>query len=180
MAKKKVKFNRNEIWIEAIDDIQWVFSLMDEKCYERMSTYIGDDKWYEIKHNTQKLKEYIKNLTPNRECCYEKRGHYRLPVTATEQEDLFAEEKFVFVQEDNLMFWLESKELRDLNYDYPEENLKQVEYVPLSICGVDGNEFVDDQRVVYFTKATVKVITGEDAEILQGHLKGDGSEILYS
>jgi len=111
---------------------------------------------------------------------YEKRGHYRLPVTATEQKDLFMEEKYVFVQEENLMFWLESKGLRDLNYDYPVENLKQAKHIPLSICGIDGNEFVDDQRVVYINKATIKTINAEEVEILQGHLKGDGSDILYS
>ena len=183
----KDEFNPIDFHLETIDDIKDLMDIVTHHLYEHIDPYMTSEKFDELKHNLKKLKHYVKGEETETETesetyffPYQQRGHFRLPVTANEQHELFLNDKYVYVQSDNLMFWLESKELRDLNYDYPEDNLQQVKHIPLSICGIDGNEFVDDQRVVYIERTTIKVIDGEEVEILQGHLKGDGSDILYS
>lgn len=126
---------------------------------------------------TKTVKNYDKN--------YYSRGHFRPPLTVKDQKELHNEDKIIFVVEDNLLFWAENNFdegfLTSINaYDYPDSILKHCEVIPMSICGIDGKEFEKDTRVIYTDKTTVKVINGEEVEILQGHLKGNGSEILYS
>ena len=113
------------------------------------------------------------------------RGFYRKPLTYNDQKNMLENDKAIYIQGDELLTWAESKFnedfLGEINaYDYPQNILEHTEHIPLNICGVDGNEFKDEQRVVYINKNYITVITGEESDILQGRLKGEGSNILYS
>jgi hypothetical protein len=109
------------------------------------------------------------------------RGFYRKPVTANEQINMFKKDKLLYVLDENLLFWAEkSLQGYEIDYDNPQAIINYCDVIPLAICGVDGNEFEKETRVVYTKETSVKVINGEEQDILQGRKRGDGSEILFS
>ena len=109
------------------------------------------------------------------------RGFYRKPLTVNNQINMFKEDKLLYVLDENLLFWAEkSLQGYEIDYDNPQEIINYCDVIPLAICGVDGNEFEKETRVVYTKETSVKVINGEEQDILQGRRRGNGSEILYS
>ena len=113
------------------------------------------------------------------------RGFYRNPVTINDQKDMLDNGKCVYVLGENLLTWAEEKYaekwIAEKNgYDHPQELIFHVPFIPLRICGIDGNEFIRLRKVVYTDKYDIKVITGEESDILQGRRRGEGSEILHS
>jgi len=116
---------------------------------------------------------------------YQHRGYYRKPFTRENQKGMLQNDKYIYVQGDKLTKWAEDNFdegfLISINaYDYPDEILSHCEHIPLYICGIDGDEFKESLNVVYKDRIKIIVIDGEEQEILQGYLKGDGSNILYS
>jgi len=109
------------------------------------------------------------------------RGFYRKPLTVNDQMDMFKKEKALYVLAENLFFWAEkSLQGYEIDYDNPQTIIDYCDVIPLAIFGVDGNEFEKETRVVYTKETRVKVIDGEEQDILQGRKRGDGSEILFS
>lgn len=155
------------------DDIQDVLN-------NATDTYVNNEgkTLKEVLDDASKTAEEFINKTMTR-------GFYRKPLTVNDQKDMLDNGDCVYVQGDELLTWAEREFdegfLVSINaYDYPNEILEHTEHIPLSICGVDGNEFKEEQRVVYIKKHNIRVITGEESDILQGRLKGEGSDILYS
>jgi hypothetical protein len=148
---------------------------------EAMNTYQNE--------NGETLKEaFDKEAGIKKDIGYQRRGYYRKPLTKTYQKEMLQKDKVVYVQGDKLIKWTEDNFIdevvdgirAEINYDYPDHVLDFVEHIPLNICGVDGDEFSDSLRVAYVDKIKIIVIDGEEQEILQGYLRGDGSNILYS
>tara|TARA_R110000744_G_scaffold89619_4_gene174210 strand:+ start:3341 stop:3784 length:444 start_codon:yes stop_codon:yes gene_type:complete len=103
---------------------------------------------------------------------YKPRGYFRQPFTAIDQMKLYKKSKIVYVTNENLLFWAESNLIGlVIDYDKPEKIMDSVNVMPLSICGIDGNEFDGEQQVVYTIHTDVRVINQDVVYTLQGNLE---------
>ena len=117
---------------------------------------------------------YYNKIDPS----YEKEGHFRIVPNTEEQLQFLFNHKYIYCVEENFIYFCETNGI-EVDYDYPDAKTKMI---PLSICGIRGNEFEEwiGEKAMKVSGNMIKLINGEEQEILLGHLKGDGSEILYS
>ena len=106
-------------------------------------------------------------------------GFFRTPPTMNEQLESLFKHKYIYCVEENFIHYCESNNI-EVDYNYPDVIINKM--IPISICGIEGNEFkkFTDIQAIEISSNMIKLINGEEQEILMGVLKGEGSEILYS
>ena len=111
-----------------------------------------------------------------------KEGYYRNVPTSEEQLQDLIKYKIIYCNHDSYMKWIKDENIKLIeSYDEFLSELPD-EMIPLRICGIKGNEFEEykERREIKLSPNMVKIIDGEEQEILLGIQEGEGSEILFS